>query len=181
MFSLSVIEHLRLNSDLVIQNYTVHAKAAERLAAAALKTRMAILGLLALAATAIALSFFRPTPEYHIIAAVLAGLAFAVEAAVIGYGIEARVHAHRLLAHRLWLLCERYRELLTEIQDGLVDTAGILRRREALTEQVHAVYEQGFAVDQQAYESVRLLPFATGGEAKGEPQIQHEGPTLKAG
>jgi hypothetical protein len=181
MFSLTVLEHLRLNSDLVVENYTVHARAAERLAAAALKTRMAILGLLALATTAIALSFFRPAPEYHFIAAVLAGVAFAVEAAIIGYGIDARVHAHRLLAHRLWLLCERYRELLTEIQDGLVDTAGILRRREALTEQVHAIYEQGFAVDQQAFESMRLLPFASGGEPTGASPIARDGSTVKAG
>src|SRR5258705_2058853 len=37
VFSLSVIEHLRLNFGLVVQNYTVHARAAERLAPVALK------------------------------------------------------------------------------------------------------------------------------------------------
>lgn len=180
MFSLSVIEHLRLNCDLIVQNYTVHARAAERLAATALRAKMAILGLLALATGTLVLSLFRPAREYQITGAVLAGAAFAVQAAIVAYGIEARVHSHRLLAHRLWLLCERYRELLTEIQDGLVDTATILRRREILSEQVHAIYEQGFPVDQQAYEGLRLLSFESSGEAIPGSQIDHAAPTRKA-
>src|ERR1700704_2623104 len=131
MFSLSVIEHLRLNFGLVVQNYTVHARAAERLTAAALKAKMVILGLSALATFSIVLSLFRPAREYQIAAAVLAGVAFAVQVMTVAYGLEARVYSHRLLAHRLCLMCERYRELLTEIQDGLVDDAGILHRRES--------------------------------------------------
>ena len=165
MFSLSVIEHLRLNCDLVLQNYTIHARAAERLAAAALKAKMAILGLLALATGSIVLSLFRPAREYQIAAAVTAGLAFAVQVATVSYGVEARVHSHRLLAHRLWLMCERYRGLLTEIQDGLVDHDAVLHRREILSEQVHAMYEQGFPIDQRAYESLRQLPLESAGEA----------------
>ena len=115
MFALSVIEHLRLNFGLVVQNYTAHARAAERLAAAALKAKMAVLGLSALATFSIVLSVFRPAREYQIAAALLASVAFAVHIATVAYGIEARVYSHRLLAHRLWLMCERYRELLTEI------------------------------------------------------------------
>ena len=95
----------------------------------------------------------------------MAGLAFAVHLVTVAYGIEARVSNHRLIAHRLWLTCERYRGLLTEIQDGLVDTNTILQRREILSEQVHAIYEQGFPVDQQAFEGMRQLPLENSGEA----------------
>lgn len=61
-------------------------------------------------------------------------------------------------AHRLWLMCERYRSLLAEIQDGMLDDGEILERREALIQQVHAIYEQEFPIDQPAFEGARQLP-----------------------
>jgi hypothetical protein len=179
MFSLSVVEHLRLNFGLVVQNYTAHARAADRLAAAALKARMVILGLFALATGTIVLSLFRPAREYQIIAAVIAGVAFVCQVATVAYGIEARVYSHRLLAHRLWLMCERYRGLLTEIQDGLADDAAILHRREILSEQVHATYEQGFPLDEQAYESMRQLPLETSGEPITDAQLDQLVPAAR--
>src|SRR5438477_3522108 len=179
MFSLSVIEHLRLNFGLVVQNYTTHARAAGRLAAAALKAKMAMLGLLALATGSIVLSLFRPAREYQIVAAVLAGVALAVQVVTVAYGIEARVYAHRLVAHRLWMICERYRALLTEIQDGLVEDAAILRRREVLSEQVHTIYEQGFPLDEQAYESMRQLPLESRGDAITDAQLDQLVPAAR--
>jgi hypothetical protein len=172
MFCLNVIEQLRLNFGLVVQNYTAHARAAERLAAMALKAKLAILGLLVLATFSIVLSLFRPAPEYQIAAAVIVGAALALHVATLAYGVEGRVYSHRLVAHRLWLMCERYRALLSEIQDGLVDNAAILQRGEALGEQVHAIYEQGFPLDQQAYESMRQLPLESGGDAITDAQLE---------
>jgi len=179
MFSLSVIEHLRLNFGLVVQNYTSHARAAERYAAIALKAKMAVLGLFALATGSIVLSLFRPAREYQIVAAVIAGVAFAVQVAIVSYGIEGRVASHRLLAHRLWLMCERYRGLLTEIQDGLVEDAAILQRREVLSEQVHAIYEQGFPLDQQAFETMRQRPLENSGDAITDAQLDQLVPVAR--
>ena len=179
MFSLSVVEHLRLNFGLVVQNYTSHARAAERLAAIALKAKMATLGLLALATGSIVLSLFRPAREYQIVAAVIAGVAFAVQVVIVAYGIEARVASHRLIAHRLWLMCERYRGLLTEIQDGLVEDAAILTRREVLSEQVHAIYEQGFPLDQQAFETMRQRPLENRGDAITDAQLDELVPVAR--
>jgi hypothetical protein len=155
MFSLSVVEHVRLNFSLAVQNYTVHARAAERLAALALKFRIAILALFAVATAAIITSLFRSGREYQIAAAVLAGIALAAQIFFVAWGIEGRVHAHRSFAHRLWMVCERYRSLLAEIRDGVVDDAAVLRRREMLSEEMHAVFEQGFPLDEQAFETAR--------------------------
>jgi len=182
MFSLSVVDHLRLNFRLTLQNYSAHAKAAERFAAAALRVKLAILVLFALATASIVLSLFRPERGYQIAAVVIAAVAFTLQVMAIAYGIEARVHSHRMLAHRLWPICERYRGLLTEIQDGLLDTAAILHRREILSEQVHAIFEQGFGVDQQAFESLRQLPPESNGEPATDAQVDHLIPaTRKAG
>jgi hypothetical protein len=181
MFSMGVIEHLQLNCGLVVQNYNAHARAAERLAAAAFRIKMAIVALSALATGSIVLSLLRPGREYQIAAAVISGIALACHVAAVAYGVDQRVYSHRLLAHRLWLVSERHRELLTEIQDGLVDNATILRRREMLSAQVHATYEQGFPIDQLAYESMRQSPVDGGSEPIAAEPIDQVMPARKAG
>ena len=125
------------------------------------------------------LSVFRPAREYQIAAAIIASAAFVAYVTTLAYGADARVSAHRLLAHRLWLACERYRALLTEIQDGLIDGAAILQRREALSEHVHTIYEQGFPADQQAFETMRQLPFEGDGEPMTDAQIDQLVPVVR--
>jgi hypothetical protein len=128
MFRLGVVDHVRLNLDFASQNYTVHAKAADRLAARTSKVRIGVLVLLG-AATAAAMT-----------------------------NLMGRVDAHRSCASKLWLVCDRYRSLLAEIQDGLLNREHILQRRDELSALVHAAYDQAFALDQKAYESLRQPP-----------------------
>jgi hypothetical protein len=158
MFRLSVVDHVRLNSDRTSQNYTVHAQAAERLAVLTSRVRIGVLVLLAVTAAAAVTSLIESGRPFQIAAAVAALLAFGAHASYLAVGLEGRVDAHRACAHRLWLICDRYRSLLGEIEDGLLDRASILQRRDELSAQVHAAYDQSFALDQQAYESVRQPP-----------------------
>jgi hypothetical protein len=171
MFSVSVVDHVRLNFGHVIRNYTVHARAAERMAALALKLRITVLALLGLATSSMVLSLLRAEHGFQIAATVLAGLALAGHTLYVAIGVESRVYSHRLFAHRLWVMCERYRSLLAEVQDGLIDDTAILHRRDTLIEQVHAAYEQGFSVDQQAHESTRQLAVGNDPAAMSERQI----------
>jgi hypothetical protein len=171
MFCVSVVDHVRLNFGHVVRNYSVHAEAAERMSALALKLRLTVLALLGLATAAMVLSLFSTGRGYQIAAAVIAGLALAGHIVYVAIGVESRVYSHRLFAHRLWVMCERYRSLLAEIQDGLIDDAAILRRRDALIEQVHATYEQGFSVDQPAHEATRQLAVGNEPAAISEQQI----------
>jgi len=83
-------------------------------------------------------------------------LAFAAHAGYLALGVEGRVHAHRSCAQRLWVVCDRYQSLLGEIEDGLLDRNSILQRRDELSAQVHAAYDQAFSLDQKAYEGARL-------------------------
>jgi hypothetical protein len=165
MFGLSVVDHLRLTFGHVVHNYTVHARAAERWATLALKARITVLALFIIATAFMVVSVLREGSRYGVAAAIVAGIAVAAYALYIALGLESRVAAHRACAHRLWLMCERYRALLAEIRDGLLDNDEVLRRRDELIQQTHAVYEQAFSVDQQAYESVRQL--STGADHGG--------------
>jgi hypothetical protein len=156
MFRLSVVDHVRLNLDRTGQNYTVHARAAERLAARTSTVRIGVLVLLGIAAAAAMITLVEPGRPFQIAAAVATLIAFGAHAAYLAVGLEGRVDAHRQCAHRLWEVCDGYRSLLSEVDDGLVDRASLLHRRDALSAQVHAAYDQAFALDQKAFESMRL-------------------------
>lgn len=160
MFALTVVDHLRLDSEQAAQNYTVHANAAERLARSTFVARIVVACLLAGATAAAAANLWFETRPYAIVAVAAAATAFVVFALYLALGIEARVHGHRAFAHRLWIVAERYRSLLSEIDDGLVDRAALLQRRDELMRQLHEAYEHGFGVDQAGHETARLRPIA---------------------
>ena len=151
MFSLTVIDHVRLDSEHIAQNYTVHARAAERIVGIVFTCRIVIAALLVVATSATVASLLLSGRNYQIAAVVATALAlYAV------LGLEARLFAHRSFAHRLWLMSERYRSLLAEVQEGMVSTPELLRRRDELIHDVHAIYEFAFGAEQAGHESVRL-------------------------
>jgi hypothetical protein len=153
MFRLSVVDHVRLSFGHVVQSYTAHARVAERLAARAWQLKIVILTLLGIAAAASVLALVGASRTLQGVAAGAAGLAFAAYAVYVALDLEPRVQAHRAWASRLWLVCERYRALLAEIRDGLIENDALMRRRDALTQQVQAVYEHAPPADREAYAS----------------------------
>lgn len=158
MFSLTVVDHVRLDSEQIAQNYTVHARAAERLVSLVFASRIVIVTLLAIAAGASLGALLSPARGFAIAAvaaSIVSLLAFAI---YMAFGLEARLFAHRAFAHRLWLVSERYRSLLAEVHEGIVDPQTLLRRRDDLIADVHAIYEFGFGADQAGREAVRLSP-----------------------
>jgi hypothetical protein len=155
MFGLGIVDHVRLNLTRTGENYTVHARAAERLARMTAWTRIGVLILLVAAAGSSVVSLIEGPRPFQIAAVIAASLAFAGYAVYVGWGFEGRVAAHRLCARNLWLVCERYRSLLTEIRDGLLDRDAIIRRRDELAVETHHAYGLAFPLDQLAYEDLR--------------------------
>jgi hypothetical protein len=156
MFSLNVVDHVRLDSEHIAQNYTIHARAAERMVHLVFACRIVITALLAIATAATIATLLLQGRAYQIAAVVATALALLAFATYAVLGLEARLVAHRSFAHRLWLVSERYRSLLAEVHEGLVETPALLRRRDELIHDLHAVYEFGFAADQDGHESGRL-------------------------
>ncbi len=156
MFSLTVTDHLRLDAEQSGRNYAVHAREAERLVAFALAARIVTATLLAAATAAEIANLLFPGRALQVAAIAASALALIVFTLYSVTGLEARVSAQRAFAHRLWLVAERVRSLLAEIDDGLVDREGQLRRRDELIADLHEIYGQGFGVDQRGYERARL-------------------------
>lgn len=155
MFSLSVVDHVRLSFGQVVQNYIVHAKTAERLTAVGWTAKVGVLALLGVATVAAVAAVLAPNRPLQITAAVCTGLAFGAYALHVALDVEPRVLTHRATANRLWLIAERYRALLAEIHDGLVEREEIHRRRDDLLHQVHAAFEYAVPADRHAADAAR--------------------------
>ena len=156
MFSLTVVDHVRLDSEQAARNYTVHARAAERMAGLGFTSRVVITGLLAISTSAAILNLLSPGRASQIAVVAASGAALLAFSVYGILGLEARLFAHRSFAHRLWLVSERYRSLLSEITDGTVDGQMLLRRRDELLAALHTIYEIGLGSDHVGYEVGRL-------------------------
>jgi hypothetical protein len=154
LFQLSLLDHIRLSFGSVAASYRAHARAAERLAARAWQTRAVLVTLLGLSACAsvVALTGIKPL---QIAAAALAGATLIGHAIVHSLDFEARAYAHRACAARLWLLCEKYRALLADVHDGLIDLPETTARRDNLMREVQNVYEHALPADRDAYQIAR--------------------------
>jgi hypothetical protein len=143
MFNLTIVDHVRLSFGHVVQNYTIHAQAADRLARFAFYARIAVVALTGIGTALSVALLLGAGRAVQIGTAVVVGIAFATSAVLASLGVEERLTGHRYRANRLWLLCERYRALLAEIHDGLVDRDVVLARRDALIQQFNDIHEQG--------------------------------------
>lgn len=171
MFQLSVVDHIRLSFGDVVSSYRAHASAAERLARRAWQIKITVLSLLGLGVVAAATSIVSPLQPFDITSAVLASLGFVGFAAYLAIDFDPRVSAHRSCAARFWLLCEKYRSLLTEIQDGLLDVTQVKERRDQLIREVQGVYEQAPVSDRKAYGLARRASQPGNAEAVTDDEI----------
>ena len=154
MFQLSLVDHIRLSFGSVVSAFEGHTEAAARLARWSWYAKVALLTLLGLAAAASSAAAVRGG-FYTITAAALSAVGFAATAAVVAIDPETRIYGHRATAGRLWLICEKYRALLTEIHDQLIDVPAIAQRRDALLKESSELFVQAPPADRATYEIAR--------------------------
>ncbi len=156
MFQLSLVDHIRLSFGSIVSAYEGHKQAAARLARWSWYTKLAILAVLGAAAGMSAASVARGG-GYTVAAAALSVLGFAGCAAFVAIDPETRVYGHRAIAARLWLMCEKYRALLAEIHDQLIDLPTIAQRRDGLMKEVAELFEQAPPADRATYDIARKV------------------------
>ena len=151
MFQLSIVDHIRLSFGSAVGAYQGHTAAALRLSQWSWYSKIVTLSLLGIGAAANLLVLRLGGYGIQVTAAVLAAIAFAALAVHIAFDPTPRIYGHRACAARLWVICEKYRALLTEVQDQLIDVATITARRDALLKEFGAIFEQGPPDDRQSY------------------------------
>ena len=139
MFQLSLLDHLRLSFGGVVHDYHAHTAMAAQLNRRAWQLRIVLILLLGGALAADIAALVRLNPSYAVVSAVLAGAALALFAAYVALNLEVKIHAHKWSASRLWLVREKYRALLSEMRDGTLTLEDVRKRRNSLTNELHAI------------------------------------------
>lgn len=155
MFQISLLDHLRITFGGVVHEYRAHSDVADRLTRRAWEVRIGELLLLGGALAANVTALVNRDPRYAVLSAVLVGGALVLFAIYVALNLESRVYAHRWCASRLWLIREKYRALLSEMQDDALTLDIVRARRDQLIEELHAIVEQAPAVDRATYRAAR--------------------------
>lgn len=161
VFQLDNVDYVRLTYASLQQAYDAHAAAAARLSRFSSYFRLATLALTGVSATlaAIAVSEGR---GMQLTAAIFAVSAFCACAAYVGYDHQPRIYGHRASAARLWVILEKYRALVADLEAGAIDQQALHERRNALLYEASEIFERAAPDDRFTFDIARR---ALGGRA----------------
>jgi hypothetical protein len=150
MFSLTLVDHLRLTFSQITQRYNAHAAAATSRARWSRLLRGAEAFLMAVASVAAVAAAFGQARAFIIAVAVLASLAVLVLVIHLTFDFERSAQMHASSSASLWRIRERYRSLLSDLNDGVIDVAEARARRDRLIEELGGILEHADIVAVQA-------------------------------
>ncbi|HEX6974622.1 MAG TPA: SLATT domain-containing protein [Vicinamibacterales bacterium] len=155
MFQVTQLDLLRVGFAGAVHEYEGHLAAAQRLSTRLLQIQVGELVLMAAALGFSVTAFLRLDVKYVVASALFAGVALATFAIYVALNLPSRIYAHRWCASRLWLIRERYMELLSEVHDGVLTPEGIHARHDQLVREIHAVVEHAPMLDRATYSMAR--------------------------
>ena len=140
MFHLESGDYVRITYDSLKQAYDAHADAAARLSRFSSYFRLATLGTTGGAAVLAALAISGGR-IMQTAAALLAACAFGVCAAYVGFDQQPRIYGHRASAARIWVIVEKYRALIADLEAGTIEPHTMHERRNALLYEASDIFE----------------------------------------
>ena len=155
MFNLTLVDQLRLTFGQIVFRQKAHTQTAHVLGRVNHLMRAGEALLMIGVTVASLAAAYGKGHVYVIVSAVLASVALAVLLIRLAFDLEASATAHRVCSTKLWYLRERYRSLLCDLFDDAVDAETARRHRNALTEQLHAIYETAPPADRQTFQKAR--------------------------
>jgi hypothetical protein len=170
VFQLSVVDHIRLSFGSVVTAYEGHAEAAARLARWGSYARVVTMSAVALSAVLSGVALYAGR-GFQIAAAAAATAALAAYAGYVAFDPQPRIYGHRASAARLWLLCERYRALLAEVHDELLDLTALKERRAELLRDASAILEHTSPDDRYSYDIARKALKGLGGAGYSDAEV----------
>jgi hypothetical protein len=140
MFNVEPTEYVRRSYETLVDACEAHAEAAVMLARRGVVFRIGVLVATGAAAgVAVVAATWRPS--WFLFSALTAALAFVISAIYVAFDQHPRIHGHRACSARLWVVCEEYRALLAEMEQGLLEAPVLRDRRHALLAEAAAVFE----------------------------------------
>lgn len=146
MFNLTLHDHLHLTFNEIIQRHNAHA--AKALSRARWSRRLkgaeaVLIAGIGMSATGAA---FGRGQVLAIVAASMACVALVILLVDLTFDFDASARAHAACSAHLWGLRERYRSLLSDLQDGAVNVGDARLHRDKLIDELRAIYETTSAI-----------------------------------
>ncbi len=142
MFSLTLLDHLDLTYSQVAERHKAHNRAADSYRKWHRRLKGSEALLIAGAAMTAGAAAYGLGRIPAIAAAALAALALIVLLVHLTFDFETSAHAHAECSSHLWAISDRYRSLLSDLREGVLDVAEARRRRDKLMDDIRAVYER---------------------------------------
>jgi hypothetical protein len=142
MFSLTLLDHLRLTFSQVVERHKAHTHTAQSHARWNRRLRGSealLMGGVGISAVGAA---FGHGQVLAIVAAVLASTALIILLVHLTFDFETSAHAHATCSAHLWQVRERYRALLSDLHDGVLDVAEARLRRDKLMDELRVIYDK---------------------------------------
>ena len=145
----------------VVYSHKTHEKCADILLERQGKIKLAQIFISAIVTGGIVLTFFEEGKVGAAINTVLSAGLLALNAYTKDYDLGEIAQKHRQAGAELWIVREKYLSLLTDIRAGDVSLESIRVRRDALLDELHAVYvgapSTNFKAYSRAQESLKKL------------------------
>jgi hypothetical protein len=155
MFNLTLLDHLRLTFGQVVQRHKAHSHAAQSYARWTRRLRGTEALLMAAVTITAAGAAFGHGRILVIVAAVLAGVTLIVFLVHLTFDFDTSAHEHAALSAHLWQIRERYRALLSDLHDGVVDVSEARVRRDKLIDELRAIHEKTPMTHLEDYQAAR--------------------------
>ena len=160
MFSLTLLDHLRLTFSQIIQRHTAHMRAAQSAARWSRRLRGSEALLMASVAIVAVCAAYSGARTFAVASAVLAGLALLALLLHLTFDYETSAHAHAACSVRLWYIRERYRALLSDLHDGVLPVEEARERRDKLMDELTMIYTNTPQTEFDDYRSSQKAPAA---------------------
>ena len=145
----------------VVYSHKTHEKCADILLERQGHIKLAQIIISAIVTGGIVSTFFDAGKAWAAISAVLSTGLLALNAYTKDYDLGEIAQKHRQAGAELWIVREKYLSLLTDIRTGDVSLESIRARRDALLDELHAVYvgapSTNFKAYSRAQESLKKL------------------------
>lgn len=171
MFELTLLDHLRLTFGHVVYRHKIHSQIAHSRARMGRWLRALEATLMASAAGFALASVITASRVYVVVSALAAALALVALLTHLAIDVDASALVHGACAARLWPLRERYRALMSDLADGAIDIEAARMRRDALINELTAIYEHAPAADLPEYQTAARAAAAASEGALSDEEI----------
>lgn len=155
MTDIALLDSIRESFGRVVYTHKTYEKMADRLTATAAIFKWAELILIALTAGSTIKVLVSPGRPFDIVSAVLASLSLLVTIYQFRFNPDQLIQSHRAAAKKLWLIREKYIALITDLSTDAIDPTTARQRRDALIQDVYAVYDAAPSTNSRAYQAAQ--------------------------